>query len=92
MSDTAAPTPPAAPVAVPPPAPVATIVTQVPGAVSTGTASAATAAAIVTLIVWGLNYVHIAVPAEAAAAMGTLIGTGIHAAVMKWALGPLLNS
>jgi hypothetical protein len=92
MSDTAAPTAPTAPVAVPPAAPVATTVTQAPGAVSTGTASAATAAAIVTLIVWGLSVIHIALPAEAAAALGTLIGTAIHAAVMKWALGPLLNS
>ena len=49
-----------------------------PHPVAATMAAGGCSAALVTLIVWGLSMLGVAVPGEVAAALGTLIASGTH--------------
>lgn len=59
-------------------------------ATSLGTAGASggAAAALVVILVWLASLVHVTVPADVAAALGTLIGVGIHWRAVQLAKAP----
>ncbi len=81
MSQTTQPIPPADP----PPAPVP-LVSSSPANQSTAAASSGSAAGVVIILLWLIGLFHVTVPPEVAAAFVTLIGTGVHWAVVKWGL------
>jgi hypothetical protein len=79
------PAPPAAQITQPTQAAPA-LISSSPANQSTAAASGGGAGAVMVILIWLLSEVHIAVPSEVAVAMTSLVGTGVHWAVLKYGL------
>lgn len=68
------------------------LVSTSPANQATANASGAGAAALVTILIWGLGAVHVVVPPEVAAAFTVIVGAGVHYLVVKFGLTPAVGA
>lgn len=68
------------------------LVSTSPANQATANASGAGAAALVTILIWGLSAVHVTVPPEVAAAFTVIVGAGVHYLVVRYGLTPVMST
>lgn len=79
----------------PPPATVSQPTQSTPALISSSPANQATAgasglggSAVMVIIIWAFSAVHVDLPATVAVALASLIGAGVHWAVLRYGMTP----